>query len=249
MQTPSIPAGIDTHTLKDGSIRYEVRVHRRGMPEQTKRFDTVKEALKWRTSIEALLDNGIDPSSFKQGRKISANSARAAPETTKAVNRGAQLTVAQAVTNYLKYREGPHEALPDNRKTDYERVRDDIGGLFVEDLTNLDIVNYIKKLLVEPIKRDAQKISDGTLKGKPRTYAKATVRKFVYAMKKTFDWHAKNGFVKLNEFLFDFDDNALPGPWEGKRERRLLQGEEERLYCAGLTRGDITYTPDDWRAC
>ena len=81
----------------------------------------------------------------------------------------------------------------------------------------------------------------------PKPMSEATVRKFFYALKKSIDWHAKNG-GQVNPFLFKLEKGQMPRAWAGQRERRLVSGEEARLYAAGIERGGYTYTPDDWRA-
>jgi integrase len=81
----------------------------------------------------------------------------------------------------------------------------------------------------------------------PKPLAEATVRKYLLALKTAIKWQAKNNGVEYHRFLFDFDSKTMPAAWNGKRNRRLLPGEEERLYAAGIERGNYTYTQDDWR--
>src|SRR5215510_8047796 len=45
-------ATINTHTAKDGTVTYRVRIQRRGHKAQTATFATLKEAKKWATMIE-----------------------------------------------------------------------------------------------------------------------------------------------------------------------------------------------------
>jgi integrase len=158
------------------------------------------------------------------------------------------MTVNQAVENYLNHRAQSHDPLPSNQITNYERVANDWGNFLVSDLRNEDLANYITELVRTPLKWVTKQMENGPFQGVPQTYAVATVRKFIYAMKVAIEWQAKNGKVRINEFLFDFDRGVIPAAWAGHRERRLNPGEEARLYEAGLTRSDITYTPDDWRA-
>jgi integrase len=247
MAQPSTSTGVRVITLKDGKCSYEARVHRRGAGSLTKTFRTAAEASTWKGNIDALIDAGIDPATLAK-KKVRIRSTGAAPALEEAESPRAQLTVGQAIQNYINHRQQSHNALPANYRTDYDRVRDDWGDVLVVDLRNEDISNYITLLLKTPTKRDAKRLKNDQLDSEPRTYAKATVRKFIYAMKIALEWQAKNNKVRLNEFLFDFDKKVMPGSWEGQRDRRLLPGEEEKLYEAGITRGDITYTEDDWRA-
>lgn len=82
---------------------------------------------------------------------------------------------------------------------------------------------------------------------KPEPLAEATVRKYILALKTAIEWQAKNNGVMYDRFLFDFDNKVMPAAWNGRRDRRLLAGEEERLYAAGIDRGGYTYTKEDWQ--
>lgn len=252
MALPDAPEGIRIHLLKSGKLSYEARIKRGASKPLNKTFKSVKEALNWRTAVEALIASGIDPSTV-----LPKKDALRPPLATKVVAASDDpantaianaMTVRQAIDNYLKHREQSHNKLPDNQITNYERVGDDWESFLVSDLRNEDLANYISVLLRTPLKSEVKRIENGTLKGEPKTYAEATVRKFIYAMKVAIEWQAKNSKARINEFLFDFDKKVIPAAWAGHRERRLTPGEDERLYAAGIVRGDITYTPQDWRA-
>jgi integrase len=158
------------------------------------------------------------------------------------------MTVRVAIENYVKHRTQTIEPLASNQVGDYQKVAGDWENFRVSDIRNEDVAHYIYLLLKTPLKYELKRMEKGPPKGEISTYAKATVRKFIYAMKIALEWHARNGKVTLNPFAFDFDSKTMPGAWEGHRERRLNDGEEEKLYAAGIERGDITYTPADWRA-
>lgn len=185
------------------------------------------------------------------------------------------MTVEQAVDGYLAHRQTSHLKLKPNQVTEYKRVRDDLGNLKIANLVNKDIVNYISHLLNAPRKRDdptaakvqktaaapkpiisAKALANARYKEKikaekqprePKPLAEATVRKYILAMKTAIKWQAKNNGVEYHRFLFDFDNKTMPAAWNGRRDRRLLSGEEERLYLAGIDRGGYTYTEEDWR--
>ena len=72
--------------------------------------------------------------------------------------------------------------------------------------------------------------------------------KFVYALKIALEWNAKNGKAELNAHLFSFEKKTMPSAWAGKRDRRLHDGEEAKLYAAGVQRANYTYNESDWRA-
>jgi len=185
------------------------------------------------------------------------------------------MTVEQAVNGYLAHRQTSHRKLKPNQVTEYERVRDDLGNLKIANLVNKDIVNYISLLLSTPRKRDdptlgavrkklaapkamtgAKALANARYKAKikaekqPRELkplAEATVRKYILAMKTAIKWQAKNNGVDFHKFLFEFDNKTMPAAWNGRRDRRLMAGEEDRLYAAGIDRGGYTYTEEDWR--
>ena len=185
------------------------------------------------------------------------------------------MTVEQAVDGYLAHRQASHLKLKANQVSEYKRPRDDLGNMIIANMVNKDLANYITLLLSTPRKRDAQaggkasipKVALEILKSakaranarykekiraekpprQPKPLAEATVRKYLLALKTAIKWQAKNNGVEFHRFLFEFDSKAMPAAWNGKRDRRLLAGEEEKLYAAGIDRGDYTYTQDDWR--
>lgn len=239
MSNTTLPPGIRAHTLKDGTETYEARVNRRSAKPVTKRFTTAKAAQSWKLSIEALIDGGIDPTTVIPKKSIGVSNTSSAES----------MTVEKAIANYLRYRAKSHNKLPSNQITNYERVADDWGNFLLSDLRNEDLANYITELLLTPLKYEIKRIEKGVARPEPKTYARATVRKLLYAMKVAIEWQAKNSDLKLNPFLFDFERGVVPAAWAGHRTRRLNPGEEDRLYAAGITRcDDSTYTPDDWRA-
>jgi integrase len=111
--------------------------------------------------------------------------------------------------------------------------------------TSLSAKAQANKRYKERLRAEKTKAKDSSKPPKP--LSEATVRKFFYALKKSIDWHAKNG-GQVNPFLFKLEKGQMPRAWAGQRERRLVADEESRLYAAGIDRGGYTYTPDDWRA-
>ncbi|NMF96141.1 site-specific integrase [Aromatoleum toluolicum] len=212
--------GIREIVLDDGTKRFEARVHRSGEPAKSKRFKTRTEALKWKRQ----LDSAIDVGRPARDRKT--------------------VLIRDIIDDYLAYKNASLKPLPSNKVTDYQRVRDDLAEWSISKLTNIDVENYVRLLLGEPIKRDAKKED---AKRPKRTYKPATVRKFYYALKKAVEWHSKTYKYHVDEHLFSFEKGTIPDGWSGKRERRLKADEERRLYAAGLDR-EHTFTEADWRA-
>lgn len=211
--------GVRLVVLDDGTKRYEARVHRRGEPARSKRFKTKKEAEAWKRSIDTRVDQG------------------------KPVLEQKTVLIAQIIDDYLEHRRRTGKPLPDNKVTEYLRVREDLGELAISRLRGQHIERYLAELAKEPIKRDLKK-PEGVPK---RTYAPATIRKFYYALKTAVEWHAKTYHYHIDEHLFDLERGSVPDAWSGKRERRLSADEETRLYEAGIDRPDH-YSKADWKA-
>lgn len=212
--------GIREFILEDGSKRYEARVHRRGEATKAKRFKTRKEAVAWKRKMDTAIDGGQPVLNTKT------------------------VLLSQVIDDYLKFRANSLKPLPSNKITDYERVKYDLGDISVRNLDRTMVENYLALLLKEPIKRDAKKKEED---GPKKTYAPSTVRKFFYALKRSVEWHARANRYHIDDDLFEFERGVIPDAWAGRRERRLVAGEEERLYDAGIE-AEHTFTPDDWRA-
>jgi len=246
MKTNDLPNGIRAHTLDNGELRYEARVHRSNAKAMSKRFKTVKEATTWKSQADALIEGDIDPRTVLGKKRPSL--ALPPANTLPVQSTGGEFTVQQAVQNYLTFRQKSHNPLPSNSVTDFEHVAKDFGDFSVSTLRNEDLANYITLLLRTPIKRDAKKFAAGKLDRAPRTYQEASVRKFVFALKTALEWNAKNGKADLNAHLFSFEKKTMPSAWAGKRDRRLHEGEEAKLYASSADRGKYTYDENDWRA-
>ena len=247
---PILPRGIRIVQRKSGETRYVARVHRAGLREYSQTFASLEEAVQWRQKTEVLLDSGVTPETLQRkyqrqqtrARVASAEQSAVAATSSQHAARAAGISVAEAVEAYIQHRQSSHKPLPANYLTDYQRVRDDLGPLPASTLSNEELVCYITELLRSPIKRDKHKPAD-----KARKLSAATVRKYIYALKKALEWNVKNRGLELNPHLFKFDMGVMPSAWSNPRERRLSADEERRLYEAGLERGDLTYTREDWR--
>lgn len=218
MHKESSKQGVRTIVLEDGTTRYEARVHRRGEPAKSKRFNTRSEALKWKRSLDSAIDSGHPT----RDRKT--------------------VLIADIVNDYLVYRASSLIPLASNKVTDYQRVADDLGEFSISKLTHRDIENYIQLLLKEPLKRDTKKNPTDQAHYQP-----ATVRKFYYALKKAVEWHSKTHHYHVDEHLFALERGSVPEAWSGQRNRRLSADEENELYAAGLT-SEHTFSESDWRA-
>lgn len=258
MNAAELPLGIRTFTLKTGARRYEARVNRYGFTPVSQRCTTLEEALRWKRRMEALIDSGVDPALVQEAKKRQAKVAPPSPAAAPAhpikptpacqPEVGQSPTISDAVRAYLEHRARSHKPIPSNRITDYELVAEHLGTMQLRELRHEDLCSYMAMLANLPIKRDAKKIAQGKLALHQATkYKPATVRKVLYALKLSITWMAKSRDVELHPWLFNFEKGLVPDAWSGHRERRLAAGEEDRLYAAGRTRGDFTYTPSDWR--
>lgn len=273
MTNKALAPGIRIHTLRDGSISYEARINRQGKLT-SERFPSIKEAISWKTRTDSLIESGIDPRTVKT--KKSPAPLEKADQLDSASVANASMTIAEAIDGYLTHRKASHNALKANQISEFERVRDDIGMLVIAHMANRDLAKYISNLLTTVRKRDDPlqqrpraivatanpNLSSRALANKrykarvsakkpvraPKTLAPATVRKYIMAAQTALNWQAKNNGIQFNKFLFDFDAKVMPAGWSGRRDRRLMPGEEDRLYAAGIERGEYTYNTADWQA-
>jgi integrase len=238
--------GIRLIISNDNKKLYEARFKRSGYKEQSERFATKAEAVAWKRKLDAAVDEG-SPIEPKAGKKINTSSSLQLPASTPSADIALANTslVSTAIDAYLRFMENSPHPIPSNRISDYARVKADIGDVPVQELRYEDVCNYVFLLRKTPLKRDAaRKITDGTQK----FYAEATVRKFYSALQKALKWYAKVYRIPLQEHLFSLEKEHTPKAWQGRRDRRLAAGEEQKLYDAGIERGDFTYTKADWSA-
>ncbi len=210
--------GIRVIVLKSGAKSYEARINRRGVTSQSKCFPLRAEALAWKRDIESSID---------KGNRVVTKS---------------KVLIRDIIDAYLIYRDpatNKTNPMPSNRQTDYRRVKLDLGNFAIDKINNQDVANYINLLHVEPTLQ-SKKNPNGPIK----TYAPSTVRRFFYALKIAVEWHARLHGYNIDG-LFEMERRVVPPPWSGKRERRLEDGEEQRLHEAGIERKN-TYSRQDW---
>lgn len=88
-----------------------------------------------------------------------------------------------------------------------------------------EIRQHPKKKKDHPLYKGGKIIVDG--KEQARTYAPATVRKVYYAIKNALAWHSREYEYPFNSK--PFDECTPPPSWERPRDRRLVEGELEKL--------------------
>lgn len=207
--------GVSEIKRKTGKIRYEARINVAGHKDLSKTFDTKAEAKAWRTKTLALIHTG---SPLPKKNKV---------------------LVGDAIDAYVQHLTSINK-LSSNRKTEYMKVKNDLGDRPIEQLTTLEIEQWIAML--QQVPRGHYK--DG--REKP-PYAEASARRFFYCLKPSLEWHSRNDGYTLPPYLLDLSKAAKPDAWAGHRERRLRDDEEEKLYAGGLTRKGC-YNRQDWEA-
>jgi integrase len=201
-------AQIRKKQLKNG-FSYEVRIHRAKHPTLSKSFRSHAEARAWANEIEGKIDQGHT------------------------VSREAQKAMFGEVIDLFStdYRDPKTNKPIDKRELERIAVlKHDLEGYSVNAIDRKIIANYITKLLdtdvpPPPNRVKIHKLYEGN---KTKKYAPSTVRKFFYQLKKVMEWHSHRNNYVLTANLFE--NQPVPKAWEGARERRLEDGEEERIY-------------------
>jgi len=237
----------------DGKPRYsyEVRLYRADIPRPiSKSFKDLAQAKQWQTQAEAKLDRGLEVTlkagsfTFAQAclafyldyRPKRKDNAPAKAESEK--KPGAPNEEFKLVANpFLDDKGVPIDGSPAMIKTRLSepdrrlvaRVGYDLGGFRINMMTNERIQAYIDLLLKTPIdppknKKKDHPYYDGS---RVRLNSKSTVRHHYYAIKKVMEWHSLRERYPLEESTFRNHD--IPASWAGKRERRLEEGEFEKL--------------------
>ncbi|MEI8157101.1 MAG: site-specific integrase [Burkholderiales bacterium] len=205
-------AQIRRRKLKDGSVTYEVRVHRAGHPALSKSFRVEGEARDWLHATEH---------SIGKGERVSPKKSKVLLKTL----------LVDFEDGYRDRHGKPANDLERNR---LRTLNLDLGDYAVAALDHTIVQKYIARLLITevPVRSNRKTIHPLYKGGVTRTYSASTVRKFFYQLKKCLEWHAlKNGY-QLDSNLFK--SQPVPPSWGGQRERRLEGDEEARLMAAAV---------------
>jgi hypothetical protein len=98
MKTTDLPSGIRAHTLDNGEVRFEARVHRSNAKPMSRRFKTVQEASTWKNQADALIEGGIDPRTVLSKKKpVGVKVAPSTEAISPAASTSTELTVKRAV--------------------------------------------------------------------------------------------------------------------------------------------------------
>lgn len=203
---------------KDGKVTIQAKVRKNGV-KQTASFDSQKKADAWITDTE---------SKINKGESVSIHDVR-------------KLTLASIFSDYLS----SGEVISDSKRGNLNRLKVEVGAIQLLQFNTKVLGKYLKLKLGQTVPEQKNKKKDHPLfkaglvanpdpeakeKLIPRTYAPATIRHYYYAIRTALEWHAKE-----NDYLFNvkpFSDNPPPGAWDHPRERRLEEGELEKLIDA-----------------
>ena len=161
MKDAKLPFGIRNHTLLDGSTKYEARINRHRV-KMSQRFSTINEALNWKQRMDALIDSGLDPRTLEENKKsenilpipVATSTSSAAALVDVAPSEQHNMTVEQAIDGFINHKQSTNKKLKANQLSEFQRVRNDLGNLKIQNLTNKDLVNYVTLLLKSPRLRD-----------------------------------------------------------------------------------------------
>lgn len=160
--------------------------------------------------------------------------ARGAPITN-----GKKFTIDSVIDEYLAYRDTT-SPMSGNQRTDFTKVKSDLGNRIVSTLEKQTIEEWLTLLKKSPkgYYKDGREMTP---------YAEATRRRFFFSLVQSVRWHQEKHEYYIKPDLFKINKKIMPKAWEGHRERRFEEGEEQALYAAGLTRKG-SYTRQDWEA-
>ncbi|ANJ73145.1 MULTISPECIES: tyrosine-type recombinase/integrase [Burkholderiaceae] len=210
----SIKVGSGTvvsRTKKDGSKSYQAKVRKNGV-NLSQTFSSLKEAKEWITKTEAKLLNGesISPNKIKK------------------------TTLAEVFQEFLK----DNPKISENKKGRIERLILEIGKVSLEEFKTRFLFKWMDFKLNQEIPDQAKKKKSHKLFNGNRTidengnevkrvYKPGTIRKYYYDIKMSLEHHAK-----MHDYQFNskpFDEVAPPPAWGDPRDRRLEEGELEKL--------------------
>lgn len=174
----------------------------------TRTFRVEKEAVKWIGEEERRLKGGGEVDGWKMKRQ--------------SIRDVIDFYVEKVGKDHLKSGEGYRFAFL-KRQFVNERV---------EDITIEALKGYIEGMMKSKIARNPRKTKTSPLYDgdKERTYSAGSVRKYFYALKKVMEFHASKNNYQLPANLFAKNQQfKIPGGWDGQRERRLHDGEEQKI--------------------
>lgn len=199
---------------KDKTFSFQAKV-RKGGYKVTQTFDTLKKAKDFITTQE---------SKILSGEPISNNKVR-------------KTLLKEIFSEYVEF----HPEMASNKAQRLEIISKEIGDVPLENFKTLAFQKYINHKLQQeipdqPNKKKRHKNYNGNRvfneKGEEvkKIFQPSTIRHYYYAIRTALLWHAK-----AHDYTFNtkpFDEVKPPASWGNPRERRLEDGELERLVKA-----------------
>lgn len=199
---------------KNKAGNWEAMIRRKGVPTVTRTFPTKREADAFAADME---------SRIAKGKSV------ASPDA---------YTVGQAIEEYAAsiavpvVIDGETSMKVDGRKAAYlNGLLPAFGEFSIGILRAKHIKKFVDLMKTTPIPRPAhaKKAHPLYAGGKEKFYAESTIRKFVYALKSALDYHARQHGYTYDPHLFS---DEKPAAWDNIRERRLEDGEQEKIIDA-----------------
>lgn len=194
---------------RTGEDRWEARINRGKRGTMSRTFKSEQEALRWARQIEARID--------AEG----------------AVSLDAEkIMFTQACADFLAgWRPKGGAELPKSKRELVIAIGNDrvLKELSVAAVSHSVIADFIDRMLrtriSEPLnKSKTHPLYNGRTK---RSYSASTVRKHFYAIKQVMEWHSITKRYTLADNLFIHQN--VPSPWDGQRDRRLRESEQQKL--------------------
>jgi integrase len=183
-----------------GKVTYQARIRRAGYPSKTRSFEKKSEAQAWARDTESKVLNGLQVASSKARR----------------------YTFSEAIAEFLEQ----HPDTDESEKVRLQQIEVDLGELAVLNLTAAKFSQYIRTWSNTIVPSPKHKKKDHPLfQPKQHTYADSSVRKIYYLVKKIMEWHS----AFRNYPVDDIFKSVSPPSTDIKRDRRLEEGEEERI--------------------
>lgn len=224
---------IKVRTLKGGKKSYEVRINKAGLPPLSKSFRSEEDAENWMARAEARLLDGktVNPKGqktlFRDVVETYVREKRLVPdeavdERTHSSGKKSRVVKVSKITDKGKY----------NEYLLCRAVAEHLGDYAVQALHNKRLRGFIEVMLETPKPEPENKKKTSPLYkgGTTETYSPSTVRKHFLQIKKLLIWHSIRENYDLPLNLFELLD--VPGAWTKPRDRRVEDGEWDKLMAA-----------------
>ncbi len=191
--------------------QYQAKVRKLGV-NVSQTFTKKDEAIRWVTDTEARIYKGESVDIVKVKK----------------------VTLAEIFDDYIK-----NNVISDKKKSNIEKIKEEMGIVMLGQFSTAGFSKYLADKLnqeisvppdtkAHPLYNNYKEVIDGEVKA--RKYKPSTVRKNYYDIKTALEWHSRHYDYTFN--AKPFKDNPPPKAWSEPRERRLHEGELERLLSA-----------------